>query len=317
MVGIGESSMQIDRWKTEFLERLIYEKNYSEHTVKAYEEDLDHFFEFLKETGENSNDSVSAFDARIYLSRLTDEKYKRSSLARKISALRAYYNFLMMNHYVEENPFSYLQITNHTKELPNFFYSEEIDELFKAAEGSEPLDKRNLALLEVLYGTGIRVFECENLTFDQIDLDLAYLKVLGKGNKERLVPFGYYAQVALEDYFENGRKPIMEKYHKEHSYVFINQYGDPITARGIQYVLKQLIKKTSLTANIHPHMLRHSFATHLLDNGANLREVQELLGHESLSSTQIYTHITKEHLLKDYQQFHPRANRNQKRKENE
>lgn len=309
--------MQIETWKNEFLERLIYEKNYSEHTVKAYEEDLDHFFDFLRETGQDNKDSVSVFDARIYLSRLTDEQYKRSSIARKISALRAYYNFLMMNHYVDENPFSYLQIKNHSKELPNFFYSEEMDELFKAAEGNEPLDKRNLALLEILYGTGIRVFECEQLTLDQLDMDFAYLKVLGKGNKERLVPFGYYAQVALEDYLENSRKVLMSKYHKEHSYVFVNQYGDPLTVRGIQYILKQLIKKTSLTADIHPHMLRHSFATHLLDNGANLREVQELLGHESLSSTQIYTHITREHLLKDYQQFHPRANRKMKRKEYE
>nr|WP_018658788.1 tyrosine recombinase XerC [Allofustis seminis] len=299
--------IQIHAWKNDFLNRILYEKNYSALTARAYAEDLDHFFAFLIETGDCDLTHVTVNDARIYLSRLTDEKYERTTISRKVSALRAFYNFLLMNHLVEENPFSYLQVKNKKLQLPNFFYSEEMEELFKSVEGQKPLDLRNKALLEILYGTGIRVSECQQLRWDNVNMEIGYIKVLGKGNKERLVPFGYYAQMALLDYHKMSRTPLMEKYHKEHDYVFINQYGDPLTVRGIQYILKQLIKKTSLTANIHPHMLRHSFATHLLNNGANLREVQELLGHDSLSSTQIYTHVTKENLMKNYQQFHPRA----------
>lgn len=302
-------------WIDNFLKQLIYEKNYSENTVKAYQQDLKHFVTFLQTTGDADLTQVTVSDARIYLSQLTDEKYARPSIARKISALRAFYDFLVMNHAVHENPFSFLHLKKKGTQLPDFFYNEEIAELFKAATGTEPLDYRNKALLEILYGTGIRVSECQQLTLHTLDLELDYLKVHGKGNKERIVPFGYYAHLALTDYFDHCRQPLMNKYQKQHDYVFINQYGDPLTTRGIQYVLKHLIKKTSLTANIHPHMLRHSFATHLLNNGANLREVQELLGHESLSTTQIYTHVTKENLLANYKQFHPRAKRANERKE--
>lgn len=291
----------------EFNNYLAHERNYSNLTSEAYLEDIEHFLEFLEETGESNLLKINLTDARIYLSRLTDEKYNRSSISRKISSLRAFYQYLLNHDFIEENPFSYLHLKKTGLRLPNFFYNEEIELLFNAASGTEPLDYRDKALLEVLYGTGIRVSECQNLTLEDVDLDLGVMLVLGKGNRERYVPFGEYAKMAIEDYIKHCRSFLMNKYNKEHNYLFISQYGDHISVSGIQYALNQLIKSTSLTSSIHPHKLRHSFATHLLDNGADMRTVQELLGHRSLSSTQIYTHVTKDHLLKDYRQFHPRA----------
>lgn len=291
----------------EFVLYLTHERNYSDLTIKAYSDDIAHFTEFLLETGNADFFTVELLDARIYLSKLTDDKYSRTSISRKISSLRAFYQYLMNHEFIAENPFSYLHLKKNGFRLPNFFYSEEIELLFEAAGGTNPLDYRDRIILEILYGTGIRVSECQALTLADIDLDLGIMLVVGKGNRERYVPFGEYAKLAIEEYIENCRTPLMQEYQKEHAFLLVSQYGDHISVSGIQYALNQLVKKTSLTSNIHPHKLRHSFATHLLDNGADMRTVQELLGHKSLSSTQIYTHVTKDHLLKDYQKFHPRA----------
>lgn len=291
----------------EFVNYLIHERNYSDLTKEAYTDDLEHFLAFLKETGDSNLLEIDLADARIYLSRLSDEDFSRASISRKISSLRAFYHYLQSHAFIEDNPFSYLHIKKSGLQLPNFFYDEEMEILFNAASGSEPLDYRNVALLEVLFGTGIRVSECKDLELAHIDLDFGVLLARGKGNRERYVPFGEYAAVALTEYLEKSRKVLMKRYQKDHNYLFISQYGDPISVSGIQYVLDRLIKKTELTSSMHPHKLRHSFATHLLNNGADMRTVQELLGHKSLSSTQIYTHVTKEHLLKDYNKFHPRA----------
>ena len=291
----------------EFVLYLTHERNYSDLTIKAYSDDIAHFTEFLLETGNADFFTVELLDARIYLSKLADDKYSRTSISRKISSLRAFYQYLMNHEFIAENPFSYLHLKKNGFRLPNFFYSEEIELLFEAAGGTNPLDYRDRVILEILYGTGIRVSECQALTLADIDLDLGIMLVVGKGNRERYVPFGEYAKLAIEEYIDNCRTPLMQEYQKEHAFLLVSQYGDHISVSGIQYALNQLVKKTSLTSKIHPHKLRHSFATHLLDNGADMRTVQELLGHKSLSSTQIYTHVTKDHLLKDYQKFHPRA----------
>ncbi|WP_034550066.1 tyrosine recombinase XerC [Carnobacterium funditum] len=290
-----------------FLLYLITERHYSELTKKAYEEDINDFSDFLSATGEPRYESVSLQDVRIFLGELSERQLSRNTISRKISSLRAFYQFLLKNHVVTENPFSYIHLKKKTLRLPRFFYEKEIDALFKAVKGEKTLDFRNEALLEVLYGTGIRLSECKNIQMKDIDFDLSVVLIHGKGNKERYVPFGHYAAAAIQEYLEKGRTVLMKKYQKEHSYLFVNQYGVPISTSGIEYVLNQIIKKSSLTSKIHPHMLRHTFATHLLNNGADMRTVQELLGHASLSSTQIYAHVTKEHLQKNYRKFHPRA----------
>lgn len=290
-----------------FMNYLIHERHYSDLTKKAYLEDIQAFSVFLKETGNDDFLSVTLPDARIYLGFLNDKGYSRTSISRKISSLRAFYQFLLNNELANDNPFSYLNMKRKGLRLPTFFYDQEIKQLFEAASGTTLLDYRNMALLEVLYGTGIRVSECVGLRVEDVDFEMGVMLVTGKGNKERYVPFGHYASIALQEYMEKTRTELMTRYAKEHTYVFINHHGEQITSAGVQYTLNQIIKKSTLTSNISPHMFRHTFATHLLDNGADMRTVQELLGHKSLSSTQIYAHVTKEHLQSDYKRYHPRA----------
>lgn len=299
--------MEEKNWPELFARYLIVERGYSEKTKKAYQEDIQHFFSFLKTSGNDNYLTVEHLEVRAYLSELYDQEYSRNSISRKIASLRSFYQFLLKNEAIQENPFSYVHMKKKQLRLPRFFYEKEMDALFESAQGEQPLDLRNQALLEVLYGTGIRVSECANLTVDAVDFQASVLLVHGKGNKDRYVPFGSFAQDALKDYLENGRALLMTKYQKKHPYIFVNHHGEQITPTGIEYVLNQLIKKSSLNAEIHPHMLRHTFATHLLNNGADMRTVQELLGHANLSTTQIYAHVTKESLQKNYRTFHPRA----------
>lgn len=294
-------------WKDKFLRYLIVERGYSEKTREAYEEDLTNFERFLTESGEDDLLKINHLDVRVYLSYLTDERYSRNSISRKIASLRSFYQYLLKEEVIKENPFSYVHLKKKNLKLPRFFYENEMQVLFDSVKGEKTLDLRNQALLEVLYGSGIRLSECSNLKLAEIDFDSEVMLIHGKGNKERYAPLGSFARDALQEYFEKGRKVLMDKYHKSHDYVFVNHHGEPITPTGIEYVLNQVIKKSSLDSSIHPHMLRHTFATHLLNNGADMRTVQELLGHANLSTTQIYAHVTKESLQKNYRSFHPRA----------
>ncbi|MDT2829680.1 tyrosine recombinase XerC [Vagococcus carniphilus] len=292
---------------TDFLRYIIIERHYSEKTKEAYQDDVLDFFSFLKETGNEDYLSVTVQDIRIYLSFLHDQSYSRNTISRKLSSLRSFYQFLVKNDILSENPFSYIQMKRQQAKLPRFFYEKEIDALFQQTQGDDALDNRNRALLEVLYGTGIRVTECTNIKIKDIDFDTSVVLIYGKGNKERYVPFGSFAHDAILDYMKHGRDELMTKGKTTHDFLFVNHRGEKLTDSGIQYILKKMIEKSSLTAEIHPHMFRHTFATHLLNNGADLRTVQELLGHSSLSSTQIYTHVTTDTLQKSYRNFHPRA----------
>ena len=271
-------------WIEEFKKYLLIEKQYSDETLKAYSEDLQHFVDFIDETGgAKSFKEIGSND------------------------VRAFYNFLIKNELTDENPFAYVQLKRHPRSLPRFFYEKEMTALFEATEGDTQMLIRDRALLESLYGTGMRVSECTGLKMENVDLTNKKMLLHGKGDKDRLVPFGSYCQEALQRYFEQTRTPLMEKYHRDHDLVFVNHYGNPLTPAGVAYILKQIVKRSSLHTSIHPHELRHTFATHLMSNGADLRAVQELLGHSSLSTTQIYTHVTPEHLQRDYRKFFPRA----------
>lgn len=291
----------------EFLRYLITERGYSLKTKEAYEGDLKDFLKFLTESGEADLLIITHLDVRVYLAYLNDQKYSRNTISRKIASLRSFYQYLLKREVLTENPFSYVHLKRKNVKLPRFFYEKEIDVLFDSVKGNQPLDQRNRALLEVLYGSGLRVSECANLTLSVVDFDNSVMLIHGKGNKDRYVPLGSYAADALQQFIGEGRKEIMAHFKKQHDFIFINHRGDQITPTGIEYVLNQVIKKSSLNSDIHPHMLRHTFATHLLNNGADLRTVQELLGHSNLSTTQIYTHVTKENLQKNYRSFHPRA----------
>ncbi|WP_129044910.1 tyrosine recombinase XerC [Companilactobacillus metriopterae] len=290
-----------------FIENLTVNHHYSDETKKSYLEDIKSFRSFLENNGGFENfTKVNKLDVETFLSYMEDKDYAKETVARRISGLRSFYSFMKKNSMIETNPFDIVRLRNKGRRLPHFFYEEEINQLFKAVEGDDPLSQRNSALLEILYATGMRVSECANLQEDQIDFVNGIILVHGKGDKDRYVPFGTFAQDSLRFYIENGRIDLMAKYNENHNYIFVNNRGKPITSRGIEYILDQIIKKTSLTADIHPHMIRHTFATHMLNNGADLRTVQELLGHSSLSTTQIYTHVTMDHLQSDYKKYFPR-----------
>ena len=301
-ISLSENELQND-----FFRYLIVERGYSDKTKSAYQEDMEDFFRFLKESGNGDFLAIDHRDVRVYLSFLNERNYSRNSISRKMASLRSFYQFLTKHEVIKENPFAYIHLKKKNAKLPRFFYEKEMEALFESVKGHEPLQQRNRALLEILYGSGLRVSECSNLTLSDIDWENGVLLIHGKGNKDRYVPFGSFAQEALRDYISSGRQQVMEKHRKKHETVFVNHLGDGITATGIEYVLNQIIRKSSLDSKIHPHMLRHTFATHLLNHGADMRTVQELLGHANLSTTQIYAHVTKDSLQKNYRQFHPRA----------
>lgn len=278
-------------------------------TITGYENDLKLFRHFLQKKGQwHGWLSIGSVDIQVYLTHLNDLGRQWTTINRELSSLRTFYNFLMTNHLVDQNPFEDIKIKRHARNLPRYFYEPEMNALFKAADGEgRPLDFRNRAIIELLYATGMRVSECAKLELSQIQWDLQLILVHGKGNKDRYVPFGNYAKKALQRYLKECRTPLLDRYHQHHDVVFVNQYGKPITSEGIEYILNQVVKHSSLNMKIHPHMLRHTFATAMLNNGADIRSVQELLGHASLSTTQIYTHVTRENLQKTYMKLFPRA----------
>lgn len=288
-----------------FLEYLQIEKNYSQYTIEHYQHDIREFHMFMNEQGLKTFSEVEYFDVRLFLTKLFDKELTRKSVARKISSMRSFYKFLLREKLIQANPFSQVSIPKIEKRLPQFFYEEEMVQLFQACEGDSPLDLRNKAILELLYATGIRVSECCQLRLPDVDMFLSTILVHGKGKKDRYVPFGSFAQDAVELYINEGRQKLIK--NNEHDYLFVNYRGGPLSDRGISKILDSIIKKSSITGKIHPHMLRHTFATHLLNNGADMRTVQELLGHAFLSSTQVYTHVTNEYLRKTYMSHHPRA----------
>ncbi|WOV86129.1 tyrosine recombinase XerC [Sporosarcina oncorhynchi] len=289
----------------EYISYIRLEKNYSSRTISEYENDIKEFYVFLSQEGLADLSSVEYSEARLYVTTLYDKGLSRMTISRKISSIRSLYKFCNARFGIDDNAFRLLYHPKKEQRLPAFFYEEELAALFSVGDGCSPKSLRNQALLELLYATGIRVSELVAISLRDIDNALGIVKVMGKGSKERYIPFGSFAMEALESYLAVGRPSLMK--NKNHQNVFVNLRGDPITARGVRHVLNGMMEEAAIHRKIHPHMLRHSFATHMLSNGADMRTVQELLGHSQLSSTQVYTHITKEHLRKTYMNTHPRA----------
>jgi integrase/recombinase XerC len=245
--------------------------------------------------------------AREYLLALEKKRYSRRSIARKLSSARSFFRFLAREKLADQNPFENLLTPKLPKKLPNFLYPEELQSLLDAPEQKDARGLRDRAILEVLYGTGLRVTEIKRMNMNDVDFDEGEIKVLGKGSKERIVLFGSHARTALERYLKEGRPGLVGG--KKSPALFINRRGSRLTTRSVERMIVHYAKKAGLTKKVTPHTLRHSFATHLLSGGADLRMVQELLGHVSLSTTQVYTHITKERLKEVYDSAHPRSSR--------
>ena len=269
----------------------------------SYKNDIEEFFSYLERESLSFLD-INYDDLRFYLMYLKEEKNdSNSSIDRKLSGLRGFYKFLANEGIVSKNVFSLVNGPKKEKKLPRYFEYNELEELFNVCDDT-PMGQRDLLILEMLYGTGVRVGELVNIKVKDIDLSTKSILILGKGNKERIVTYGEYCEEALVKYLNDG-------YHRlnilNEDYLFLNKNGGVITERGVRYVLEQIIKKTSLNKNISPHMLRHSFATHLLNEGCDLITVQKLLGHESIKATQIYTHVTTDRLKEVYYNSFPRA----------
>lgn len=279
-----------------FLKNLEIEKNYSGHTLLNYRLDLEEFFSFV------GNDRVGEVDypvLRRFLAEMRARQLRPRSVARKLSSLRSFFKFLQREGILQKNPAALLLTPKLDKPLPHFLSEEEAVRLIEAPQGGDESPARDKAIFETLYSTGIRVSELVGLSLRDVDLVGDLVKVFGKGRKQRLVPIGAKAVEAIQAY-------LAVRKHKSEA-LFLNNRGGRLTARSVRNVFNKHIKTTALQQNVHPHMLRHSFATHLLDHGADLRSVQELLGHVNLSTTQIYTHLTTEKLKSIYQKAHPRA----------
>lgn len=296
-------SMNLD--KKEFMDYLKYQKHYSVLTIAAYERNINEFIDYLKRENITSFQDVQYPLIRGYLTALFQKKISKSTINNKISTLRSFYRFLVKQELVDDNPMVLVENMKVPQRNPDFLFPEEMMELLDSIDVQSHLGIRNKAMLELMYASGLRCSEVVGLTLDCIDFSRQILLVHGKGNKDRYVPFHDYAAQWLKTYILEVRNELIAKTEGT-QYVFVNKNGKMMTNRGIEDIVDRVAKNYDSTKKIHPHTFRHSFATHLLNAGADLRTVQELLGHENLSTTQIYTHITKEHLRDVYLKAHPR-----------
>ena len=287
-----------------FIDYIVKQKKYSEHTSKNYEIDINEFKVYIDKEGINYLDVDYEF-IKGYLMQLYNRNLSRNSVARKLSSLRSFYKYLFNNEMIKTNPFKYVATPKKEKKLPKYLGVEEIEIIFNIPDINTPLGQRDRLILEVLYGTGIRVSELVNIKIDDIDFSNKEIRITGKGNKERIDPFGDYCLDSMNRFIDDGRRKLLDKHNKTSDYLIINEKGNQITTRGVEKLIDNIVKKAALKKHVSPHMLRHSFATHLLNNGCDIRTVQELLGHESLESTQIYTHVSNEHLREVYLKCHP------------
>ena len=298
----------IEKLTIEFIAKLEHEKGYSEHTLRAYHKDLSQFDTFLGDEKCSSLKSVNHLLLRKFLAVLRTKNYSKTTIARKLASIRSFFKFLIQEGELVSNPFEVLRTPKQDKKLPHFLSISDVDVLLKAPDCSNSMGLRDLAMLETLYSTGIRVSELVNLDDGDIDFFGGMIKVTGKGKKERIVPIGSHAIKAINEYLnsDSKRKKDEKKKISRNEPLFLNKYGDRLTARSVGRSLEKYLKMTGINLLTSPHTFRHSFATHLLDKGADLRSVQELLGHSNLSTTQIYTHITTERLKAVYEKAHPR-----------
>ena len=297
-----------------FLEHLKNERNYSDKTIASYSADLDKFFKFLLNEGVLM-DEVDQIVIRNFLTEELNSGVSKRSCKRRLSALRHFYAYLVNEKAVKDNPFIFVQTPKTDIKYPHALYKEQINNIFKEnAKRTDELASRDQAILELLYYSGIRAAELVGLDIQNVSLQQRFVRVFGKRRKERMVPFTQDCQRCLKDYLEKLRPTLAIKSNNASPAFFLNSRGERLTTRGLEYILDSIEEKTGTFVGLHPHLLRHSFATHLLENGADLRVIQELMGHASINATQVYTHVTVEAMKKEYAASHPRA---RKREDNE
>ncbi len=293
----------LDKKIKEFIKYLEHEKRYPNTTINSYERDLDNYYAYVT-LKKIDYKTITKDEIRDYLKYLDELKYSKNTISRILSTLRHLYSYLVANKVTEINQFKLIRNPKKEKKLPNFLQNDELQKIFDSISLDTPLGIRNRLIVELLYASGLRVSELTELNIKNIDINNKEIKVRGKGDKDRIVYFGEYAEKYLKMYLEEARPILLD--NKKSDYLLINNQGGELSTRGVQMVIDDIVKESSIKHNISPHVLRHTFATDLLNNGADLKSVQELLGHSSLSTTQIYTHITNERLRSVYLKTFPR-----------
>lgn len=286
-----------------YLEYLKVERKYSNKTILSYKDDLIEYNEFLG----NNFTNILNIDMNIvnnYMKYLYDRKITKSSISRKLSSIRGLYNYLVREDIIKENHFNKIQNPKRELYLPKFLKDEELDKIFSVCNSNNPTEERDTLIIELLYATGVRVSELVNIKIKDINREEKLIKVLGKSNKERMVIYNNHTKKALDTYLKDGYNYFNKK---SSEYLILNKNGNKLSERYIREIINKKVSQASLDIKISPHTLRHTFATDILENGADLMTVKELLGHESLNTTSIYTHITNEQIKKTYNLAHPRA----------
>ncbi|OGW29446.1 MAG: site-specific tyrosine recombinase XerD [Nitrospinae bacterium RIFCSPLOWO2_12_FULL_47_7] len=286
----------------EYIAFLSIEKRHSRNTVDAYKRDVTRFVHFFSD---RKADSLTTQDIRIFLIKLQKEGISSSTQARFLSSLKSFFRFLLNEKHIKENPVEILESPKRWRKLPALLAISEVDVLLACPDKKTPFGIRDQAMLEVLYATGLRVSELVSLKKSDLNLQVGYLRSFGKGSKERIVPMGEVARAAVENYLLRSRPAFLKG--RNASELFITQQGTGMTRQGFWKILKAYVMQTNIKTSISPHTLRHAFATHLLEGGADLRSVQQMLGHSDISTTQIYTHILQQRMRDIHDQFHPRA----------
>lgn len=284
---------------------LIFERRMAKNTTNSYTKDLEGYIEYLnKERKKEEIKDVKKVDIEKYLEYLIDNNYTTTSLARKLTAIKNFHKYLFSTKKINTDESLTIDRPKLRKALPNVLTVEEVDRLLDIKPVT-PFDYRNKAMLELLYGTGLRISEMLDLKLGDIDFENCIVRCFGKGSKERIVPIGEYIIDSLNEYLENGRNKLLGK--KISDYLFLNKNGGRISRFSFFKIIKKLLRDKGIKKDVSPHSLRHSFATHMLENGADLRSIQELLGHSDIATTRIYTHITNKKVQNDYIEYHPRS----------
>ncbi|AEV95166.1 site-specific tyrosine recombinase XerD [Pediococcus claussenii] len=289
----------------DYLHSLRVEKGLSENTIISYRQELVRFRDYLAQKEITDLTSIDRYLILDYLNELDQRGRAKNSIIHTVSSLRKFFKYLLIEEKINDDPMANVAPPKKSKHLPSVLTSDEVEKLLRVPNIQTNLGVRDRSLLEVMYATGMRVSEVINLTLSELHLEMGLIETIGKGDKKRIIPIGDIAIKWLTEYLTIARPQLLKTQHFDQ--VFLNQRGKPLTRQGVWKNLKKMVQSAGINKNITPHTLRHSFATHLLENGADLRIVQELLGHSDISTTQIYTHVTQQRLANVYDKYHPRA----------
>ena len=295
----------IDTFADQYLNYILVEKGLAKKTIESYSRDIVRFLVFLKERG---IDAIVDVDTKIilqYLIHLRDSGLATRSRARHLVTLRGFFKFLVQEKIISQSPAQLVELPKQTLKLPGVLSQTEVERLLDSPDRSMPAGARDAAMIELLYAAGLRVSELIALKLQHVNLEACFARVFGKGAKERVVPFGRYARESLDIYIQHARPQLLKSYTSP--YLFVARAGNPMSRQGFWKLLKRYVLQAGITKNVTPHTLRHSFASHLLEGGADLRTVQVMLGHVDISTTQIYTHVARKHLKEIHEKFHPRG----------